>query len=128
MKRGGPRVSNIPRATRVGNLKKVISAVVPGLQSRFVFTFSDLFSHVGPLRIRWTIHIRDARVRKIRTWFVAEFDLSNIIELHSISIRDENPSVLSGDKCIVVIFCGLYILPHLLNVFVIRSNVRDPIK
>lgn len=70
---GGPRVPNIPRATRVGNLKKLISAVVRGLQSRFVFAFSDLFSHVGPFRIRC---IRDTRSR---AQFVVEFDLSNRI-------------------------------------------------
>jgi len=75
--RSGPRVPNIPQATRVGNLKKLISTVVPGLQSRFVFTFSDLFSHVGPPRIRCTVHIRDTRIQMLlRARFIAEFDLT----------------------------------------------------
>lgn len=76
--RGALRVPNIPRATRVGNLKKLISTVVLGLQSRFVFIFSDLFSHGRPPSIRsiWIIRIRTHLYAECI--FATEFDLSNM--------------------------------------------------
>lgn len=78
-----PFVSRIYRGQRVGNLKKLISAIVSRLQSRFVFAFSDLFSQAGPpcapyAPHSWRIFQRGARACvRLCAHMVTEFDLSN---------------------------------------------------
>ena len=112
------RVPNIPRAMRVGNLKKLISAVVPGLQSRFVFAFSDLFSHVGSRRTFALYGPRSSAYTYLYAEsvcvFVAEFDLSNMRGSRSMSI-DEKLPILFSDKCGVGLKFIVYIFHQTFN-------------